>query len=598
MSTRFGAFIIALCLLSISAQAQFPVTLTLPSGSPAAVVSPPTRPDARYRVTVSGTYSQWPQFKDCHGVDAVWVYDVPQEEIDAFRWPPQKVLGTTFVEIPHWVGDSTIYAFPPRNLGLTPLFEISFRKYLGFRVNGEPLPPMPIDRTFHRYQHTMAGTGQPLRFQIVDSTYDINLRTVIPRHEDNCGELTVVVEEILDTDVNICDIAPIKEGTNVVGLRVDASIVTLDSTSLTGSRNALVSKEQLGIVVDGKFICPDSLICDTSRTENISVCLVVDVSGSMIEDIPYRGTVVRRLDAVKQSIREFTRRLKPGDSLCLIQFDNVVQLTQNWTADTLAIGAAIDRLTLGAGTSYYDALVSACTKLATHARKNRAIVALTDGLDNNSRATSGDVIAAIRQSNVPVFLIALGFTGYIQEQMAIDTMSLFVAAAPAGRVSQVDDGGKLESIYTDIAENFAREDCCRLYFRIPPCDKGQSKRIISLVFIDRDRVISKRLLVDCDIKVTSVQIDDTERDNPEGLDAVPTPSNDVAHLDMIFHTPGSVVTELYALDGAQQQRIDHGFTDIGRRRLTLATVDLPPGVYVCRIIQGLHVRTARVIVRH
>jgi hypothetical protein len=598
MYTHRWAVLIALCFLSAPAQAQFPITLTLPSGSPDAVVTPPTRSDARYRVTVRGTYSQWPQFKDCHGVDAVWVYDVPQEEIDAFRWPPQKVLGSTFVEIPHWVGDSTIYAFPPKSLGVTPLFEISFRKYLGFRINGEPLPPMPIDRTFHRYQHTMAGTGQPLRFQIVDSTYDIDQRTVIPRHEDNCGELTIEVEEILDKDVNICDITPIKEGANVVGLSIDASIVTLDSTTLSGSRNELVSKEQLGIVVDGKFICPDSLVCDTGRTENISIALVVDVSGSMIEDILYRGTMLRRIDAVKQSIHEFMRRLKPGDSLCLIQFDNVVTLTQNWTNDTLAIGRAIDKLTAGTGTAYYDALIAACSKMTTHARKSRAIVALTDGLDNASRAQSGDVIDAIRRANVPLFLIALGFTGYKEEQEAIDTMGLFVAAAPAGRVSQVDDGGKLESIYTEIAENFASEDCCRLYFRIPPCDKGQSKRIISLVFIDRDRILSKRLLVDCDIKVTSVQIDDTERDNPDILDAVPTPSNDVAHFDMIFHTPGDVITELFAFDGTLQQRVEHGFTDIGRRRLTLATEALPAGVYVCRVIQGLHVRTARVIVRH
>lgn len=586
------------CLLGVQLQAQFPVKLTLNARSADAVVTPPTRSDARYRITVQGTYAQWPQFTECHGVDAVWVYDVPQEEIDAFRWPPKKVLGTTFVEIPHWVGDSSVYAFPPKGLGINPPFEISFRKYLGFRINGEPLPPQPLDMTFHRYQHSMAGTGKPLSFQILDSTYNLVQQAVIPRYEDNCGQLTIEVEEILPKDVNICDVKPIKEGNNVVGLRIDASIVTLDSTTLTGSRNELVAKEQLGIVSDGKFICPDSLVCDTGRVEPISVCLVVDVSGSMEELIPYGGSMVARIDALKRSIHEFMRRLKPGDSLCLIQFNESVRLTQNWTTDTLALGRSLDRLLAGGFTAFYDAVIEASTKLSTHARRKKALVALTDGQDNRSKARPSDVMAAIRRANVPVYLIALGFTGQPGEQEAVDTMAMFVAAAPAGRVSQVTTGGQLEAIYTDIAENFAKEECCRLYFRIPPCDKGQSKRTISLVFLDGDRMLSKRLLVDCDIKVTSVQVGPTEVNSTQLIDVLPTPSDDVAHLEMTFAVPGDVSTEVYGLDGTLLQRIHHGFTDIGLRRFTLPTDQLQSGVYICRVLQGLEYRTARIVVRH
>ncbi|MBU3680052.1 MAG: VWA domain-containing protein [Candidatus Kapabacteria bacterium] len=595
---RLASFIAALCLVTSALQAQFPVTRTLSSRSPDAVVTPPTRPNARYRVTVRGTYSQWPQFTDCRGVDAVWVYDVPQAEIDAFRWPPRRVLGAPFVEIPHWVGDSTVYAFPPKGLGMNPLFEISFRKYLGFRINGEPLPPMPIDQTFHRYQHTMAGTGEPLRFQIVDSTYNVMQGAVIPRYEDNCGELTIDVEEILDKDVNICDVKPIKVGNDVVGLRIDASIVSLDSTQLSGTRNELFTKEQLGIVADGKFICPDSLVCDTGRTEPISIGLVVDVSGSMQEDITYNNVVMSRLDAVKRSIHEFMRRLKPNDSLFLIQFDQAVRLTQNWTTDTAAVGRAIDRLTFGGNTAFYDALSIGCSKLSTHARKNKALVALTDGQDNRSRVTSAEVIDVVRRANVPVYLIALGFTGEPGEKEAVDTMAMFVKAAPAGRVNQVLTGGQLEAIYTDIAENFAKEECCRLYFRIPPCDKGQSKRTISLVFIDGDHMISKRLLVDCDLKVTSVKPDDVDWNADDLASAVPTPSDEAAHLDVTLTTAGNSVIELYSVDGAMVQRTDHGFVDIGRRRFTLATDALPNGIYFCRIVCGLQVQTAHVIVRH
>jgi hypothetical protein len=339
-------------------------------------------------------------------------------------------------------------------------------------------------------------------------------------------------------------------------------------------------------------------VCDTGRTEPISVCLVVDVSGSMEEEIPYGGSMVRRIDALKRSIHEFMRRLKPGDSLCLIQFNESVRLTQNWTTDTLALGRSLDRLQAGGFTAFYDAIIEATSKLSTHARRKKALIALTDGQDNRSRTTPAGVVGAIRKANVPVYLIALGFTGQPGEQEAVDTMAMFVAAAPAGRVSQVTTGGQLEAIYADIADNFAKEECCRLYFRIPPCDKGQSKRTISLVFIDGDRILSKRLLVDCDLKVTSVQPDDTRDERPKITDAIPTPSDEYAHVSMSFSRPGNVVTELYTIDGVLLQRIDQGFTDIGLRQFELDTSSLPSGVYICRVLNGLELRTARIVVRH
>lgn len=596
---RMTIALVAIALMAGSTlHAQFPVTLQLDARSGSILTTPPTKSNARYRITVTGTYSQWPQFTDCHGVDAAWVYDVPKEEIDAYRWPPASILGTPFVTIPHWVGDSTIYAFPPKGLGMNPLFELSFRKYLGFRINNEPLPPMKLDQTFHRYQHTIAGTGEPLAFQILDSTYNVALGAVIPRYEDNCGSLTVVVEEILAKDINICNAVPIKNGNDVVGIRVDASIVKVDSTSLTGTRNELVSKEQLGIVADGKFICPDSLICDTGRTEPVSIGLVVDVSGSMNEEILYNGANVTRIDALKSSIHSFMRKLKPGDSLSLIQFNTSVVLSQNWTTDTAKIGQAIDRLFANGYTAFYRALILGLEKLATHARPRKALVALTDGLNNQSPGDIAPVINAIRQANVPLYLIALGFTGTKDEQLALDTMKLFVASAPSGKVYQITTGQELEAVYTEFAENFAKEDCCRLYFRIPPCDKGQTKRTLRLVFVDGESTLSKKLVVDCDLKTTSVAPGPTDIDHPDALEAVPTPSHDVAHFDVVSIIPGNIRSEVYSIDGLLIGQIDHGFGDIGVKRISIPTETLATGVYVCRIIQGASVRTAQFIVQH
>jgi Mg-chelatase subunit ChlD len=393
---------------------------------------------------------------------------------------------------------------------------------------------MPFDPVFHRYQHVLSGTGQELSFSIRDSTYNVAQGAVIPRYEDNCGGLTVVVEEILPNDVNICDAKVISQNGQAVGLRIDASIVEQDTNMLSGTRNAFLNKEQLGVVADGKFICPDSLVCDTSRTVPISLCLVVDVSSSMLENVRYDNVMIKRIDALKRSIHRFMRRLKPGDSLCLIQFNETVRLSQNWTADTALIGIALDRLVAYGNTAFYQAVIQGCRKLATHARANKALVAITDGLDNDSTTSTSDVFREIRAANVPVFLMALGFTGTPDEVAAIDTMRQFVAAAPSGKVYQITTGKELEDVYTQIAENFAKDDCCKLYFRIPPCDRGQSKRIVRLIYADGGRIISKELEVDCALKTTSVHTDDVVAPDADVLRASPTPSDDIAAVTMAF----------------------------------------------------------------
>lgn len=46
-----------------------------------------------------------------YGVDACFVYDVRQKEINNLRWSPREFMEITIYELPHWVGDTTEY--PP-----------------------------------------------------------------------------------------------------------------------------------------------------------------------------------------------------------------------------------------------------------------------------------------------------------------------------------------------------------------------------------------------------------------------------------------------------------------------------------------------------
>jgi hypothetical protein len=581
-----------------TARAQFPVTLSLDARNPLVVASPPTRPGFTYRITVSGTYSQWPQFADCHGVDAVWVYDVPQEEIDAFRWPPKEIMGRPFVAIPHWVGDTTKYGFPPVQLGLPPLFQLSFRDNLGFRVDNEPLPAFPIDRTLHRYQITKSGTGKPFSFWINDSTLVLRTNEVVPRYEDNCGSLTVVVEEIPQTDLNICDITPISVNGDVVGIRMDAGIFVADTTAVDGKRNILTTAQQIGIVVDGNFVCPDSLVCDPERKDPLHIGLVIDISGSMNETTLFAGKPITRLQALQQSVLSLTNKLRPGDSLFIITFNSNVRLALDWTADKARIESTVNGLFAVGGTSLHLGILDGLAKITPHPAVLKMLIVMTDGLNTAPPDQPTDVEQALAKANIPLYLIALGLGKSAMELEGIAAMKSFVRAAPTGKFYNISGGDELAAVYEEIVDNAGTEDCCRLYFRIPPCDRGQSKRTLRIVYVNGEELITTYVDVACDLRTTGVVESPSSSSSSTDAQLIePLPADDIARIWFDLDEPQHVVIQLFSLQGELVQTIDAGIVGVGHTAVELPVHTLTQGHYMARIRIGEAVRTTPIIIQ-
>lgn len=183
------------------------------------------------------------------------------------------------------VADETEYSFPSVP-GIYRGFSFSMRKYVGFRLNDEPLPQLPLDNIAHRYQIEVGGTGNPLKFQILDSVYSIPDEEVQPRYSDNRGSLRITVEEITEkVDVNICDVEVREISENYIALRLNAGIFILDTSCVCGLKNLLEDISQLGIVENGRFICPDSLKCEGTIRDTLAIVFVLDKSGSMDEPV-------------------------------------------------------------------------------------------------------------------------------------------------------------------------------------------------------------------------------------------------------------------------------------------------------------------------
>lgn len=130
----------------------------------------------------------------------------------------------------------------------------------------------------------------------------------------------------------------------------------------------------------------------------IALAFVLDVSGSM----EFRG----RLEDSKEIIRTFVAKLRPKDRMGLICFaDEQVTWVTEFTSNRLRF---LRRLEVQEGlgpTALYDALAASPHLVHAETRERKAIVLLTDGLDNASRLTQLEAIWIARRVQVPIYTI-------------------------------------------------------------------------------------------------------------------------------------------------------------------------------------------------
>jgi VWFA-related protein len=140
----------------------------------------------------------------------------------------------------------------------------------------------------------------------------------------------------------------------------------------------------------------------TNEDTPVTIGLVIDASGSMAPKI---GEVVA--GAVS-----FARLSNPDDELFAVQFNDEVRdlMPQRRfipASDEASFAATLGRLHTDGRTALYDALVFALERLDEGGRPRKALVLMSDGGDNASRATLDAVLARARRSNAAIYTIGL-----------------------------------------------------------------------------------------------------------------------------------------------------------------------------------------------
>jgi len=165
---------------------------------------------------------------------------------------------------------------------------------------------------------------------------------------------------------------------------------------------------------------------------------VMDISGSMDKN--------DKLAAAKEAAKSYVNQMLPGDQAGLIAYDTQVYNVQPITTDIAALNSAIDGLKTGSDTAMYNALVEA-EKALENVPGRKAVIVLTDGLDNRSQSTADDVVAGIGQSGLTISAIGFGDVGTVGQAGLNESALKSLAEQAGGIYGFATDSEALKGLY-------------------------------------------------------------------------------------------------------------------------------------------------------
>jgi len=147
--------------------------------------------------------------------------------------------------------------------------------------------------------------------------------------------------------------------------------------------------------------------------KGINAFLVIDVSGSMSEE--FRGA--RKIDAAKKAAKDFVNLVSPHDRVGLVKFSSTAELVAELAEDKQDLLKAIDALSPGGATALGDGLWLALDRLeAGGEERARAVILLTDGMNNAGTHTPREAAERAKSLGIPVYTLGYGEKGKIDEE--------------------------------------------------------------------------------------------------------------------------------------------------------------------------------------
>ncbi|HEX4286685.1 MAG TPA: VWA domain-containing protein [Terracidiphilus sp.] len=181
-----------------------------------------------------------------------------------------------------------------------------------------------------------------------------------------------------------------------------------------------------------------------SEDAPVSIGIIFDLSGSMTS----------KLIRARDSILQFIKTANPEDEFFVIGFNDRPELIEDFTNSVEDIEARLATVHSGHRTALLDAIYYGVEKMKEARHQRKALLVVSDGGDNRSRYTEGEVRSQVKESDVEIYSIGI-FDPYAAtpEERTGPALLNELSEETGGRLYRVDDIAEMG----DIAEKISTE---------------------------------------------------------------------------------------------------------------------------------------------
>lgn len=189
----------------------------------------------------------------------------------------------------------------------------------------------------------------------------------------------------------------------------------------------------------------------------VGVVLVIDASGSMAGE---------PIAAAQQAAKDFVAQARAEDRVAIITFANDVQVLSGFTNNKEALNATIDAIVADGETAFNDGVIQGVLMFDEPSADNLLpnMIVLSDGADTASSATFDDALAAVSNSDVRTFGVALEGSDFNPEPVQQ------IAEAGGGLFLSTPDPTQLSTLYSQIGQEISNTLVAR--FQSPVATPG------------------------------------------------------------------------------------------------------------------------------
>jgi Ca-activated chloride channel family protein len=179
--------------------------------------------------------------------------------------------------------------------------------------------------------------------------------------------------------------------------RTDSTLVLVPVT-VTDHRGATVSglASEVFAVFDDRL--PQLILSFNEQDVPYSVGVIFDVSGSMKDKLPQ----------AKAALRTFLHDANVGDEAMLMSVSDGPSLRTRFTRDFGSLLEASSVSSAGGNTALVDTIYLGLTHMRRARNSRKALLVISDGIDNQSRYSTRELMSAALEADVQVHTLAIG----------------------------------------------------------------------------------------------------------------------------------------------------------------------------------------------